>query len=195
MESADDGVLPSLGYALLGMLARRPATGYDLSRRMTQTIGYFWTWRHSQIYGQLRDLEQRGLVAHQEIAGAGPRQTKRYEITGAGWSTLRDWVTTTPEPHADRDPLLLRVNSLWTVDPARAAALITGARQDSAERLQLYRGIAAEIEAAGRSHDPGHPDFAALATVHAGIEFRQGRIRWCDWLIARLGAGRGPTGE
>ncbi|PWJ25407.1 PadR family transcriptional regulator AphA [Branchiibius hedensis] len=182
-----------LGHALLGMLARAPGTGYDLSQRMQRTISFYWTWQHSQIYGALRQLDEHGLIRHRVIAGAGPRDTKRYSLTAAGRRALTTWVGTTPEAHDDRDPLLLRVHSLWTVDRAAATALLQQARADSVERLAYYTAIAQEIAVDGHSADPAHPDFASYATVQAGIIFRRGRIEWCDGLLAALDGATLPA--
>lgn len=186
---ADDqarGSTSLLGYALLGMLARSPGTGYDLSQRMQRTLSFYWTWQHSQIYGKLRHLEADGLIRHRTVAGAGPRDTKRYSVTAAGRRSLKAWVGTPPEVHEDRDPLLLRVHSLWTVDRDAARTLLEGARADSVARLAVYTAIAQEIAADGHSGVPDHPDFASYATVQAGIIFRRGRIEWCDWLLDAL---------
>lgn len=45
--------MSTLGYAILGLLAAQPQTGYDLARLMRTPIGYMWTARHSQIYPEL----------------------------------------------------------------------------------------------------------------------------------------------
>lgn len=184
-RKATDSV-PLLGYALLGMLARQPGTGYELSRRMTQTVSFYWTWRHSQVYGQLADLNDRQLIRYRTVDGAGPRETKRYSITPTGRHALTAWVATPAEPHQDRDPLLLRVHSLWTVDGEQARRLLEDTRAESVERLDVYRLISQEIEADGNAATWGHPDFSGYATVRAGIAFREGRIDWCDWLLAQI---------
>ena len=71
----------TLGYAILGLLAKEPRTGYQIARAMNRPIGYIWTARHSQIYPELASLEADGLVRHAVVDGRGPRETKRYEIT------------------------------------------------------------------------------------------------------------------
>jgi hypothetical protein len=35
--------MSTLGYAILGLLATQPRTGYDLARLMRTPIGYMWT--------------------------------------------------------------------------------------------------------------------------------------------------------
>ena len=57
----------TLGYALLGMLAREPRSGYDLGRELKKPIGFFWHARYSQIYPELAKLEGRGYIKHEVI--------------------------------------------------------------------------------------------------------------------------------
>ena len=61
----------TLGYAILGLLADGPQTGYDLTRRMERPVGFYWTARHSQIYPELARLEAAGLVRHRSSTGRG----------------------------------------------------------------------------------------------------------------------------
>jgi DNA-binding PadR family transcriptional regulator len=83
--------MSTLGYAILGLLAAQPRTGYDVAKLMRAPIGYMWTAHHSQIYPELAGLEDDGMVSAAVIDGPGPRDNKRYEITPAGWHGLQDW--------------------------------------------------------------------------------------------------------
>lgn len=40
----------TLKYAILGMLAQKPMTGYDLMQEFESTLNEFWSANHSQIY-------------------------------------------------------------------------------------------------------------------------------------------------
>ena len=81
-----------LGQALLGLLARRPATGYSLAQQMRHPVAFFWEARHSQIYPELARLEDAGLLAHRTIAGRGPHPTKEYRLTPTGRRAHEVWV-------------------------------------------------------------------------------------------------------
>lgn len=183
-------MISGLGQALLGLLAREPATGYDLTRAMDRDLAYFWSARHSQVYPELAKLEAGGQVRHTVVAGAGPRPTKRYEITPEGKALLLEWIVTEPEQTVERDPVLLRISSLWLVDPAAAHAVVGGVRRRSTARLELYQRFAAEFDSRDETQDPGSPDFATRATLEVGIRYHQGRLDWCDWIDGRLDAGR-----
>ncbi|WP_308279623.1 PadR family transcriptional regulator [Phycicoccus mangrovi] len=181
--------MPSLlGYALLGLLARRPSTGYDLARRMDRPVGYFWTARHSQIYPELARLESSALVEHVDIDGAGPRQTKRYSPTAAGLRALADWVITDPEPQPERDVEVLRLWSLWTAEPAQAAALVTTIRQRHLNRLAAYEAELAELQDDPTARDRGHPNFASRITLEGGVRARRATVEWLTWLLDEIGS-------
>ena len=51
-----------LKYALLGFLHYGPMSGYELKRRMDNSITHFWHAKLSQIYTTLKDLQAGGLV-------------------------------------------------------------------------------------------------------------------------------------
>src|SRR3989304_9849086 len=53
----------TLHYALLGLLARRPLTGYEILKRFTRSVVFFWNAKRSQIYAELKRMERLGFVA------------------------------------------------------------------------------------------------------------------------------------
>jgi PadR family transcriptional regulator, regulatory protein AphA len=44
----------SLRYALLGLLSEHPQSGWDLSRKFSDTLGAVWPAGQVQIHGELR---------------------------------------------------------------------------------------------------------------------------------------------
>jgi DNA-binding PadR family transcriptional regulator len=48
----------SLRYGVLGSLAGKPASGYDLARRFEEALGSIWPAKHPQIYGELAEWAQ-----------------------------------------------------------------------------------------------------------------------------------------
>lgn len=172
----------TLGHALLGLLAREPATGYDLARRLRRPVGYFWSAGHSQIYPELARLEQAGLVRHQVVDGAGPRSTKRYRVTPAGRRELRAWLLATT-PDVDDREVLLRVYLLSVLRPAEAERVVEAIREHHVRTLRDYRSQRDEVDPA-----PGEwsPRTTARATLDWGMTFEENRIRWCDDLLEEL---------
>ncbi|MFI5779517.1 PadR family transcriptional regulator [Nocardia sp. NPDC051570] len=112
----------SLRYALLGLLADEPASGYDLLRRFRNSLSNVWPATQSQIYTELTKLADAGLL---EVADEGPRGRKEYAVTEEGLADLRGWLTTTTPKRVLRNEMLLRVFFLGAVSPADAHAYLT----------------------------------------------------------------------
>ncbi len=83
-------------YALLGMLATRSWTGYDLTRQLRRSLRFVWSLSEGHLYREQTRLVQLGWAVVEEEA-AGRRSRKRYAITDAGRRALDDWVATEPE--------------------------------------------------------------------------------------------------
>jgi len=105
----------SLRYAVLGLLARRPSTGYELTQTFDRSLRTSWQARHSQIYPELAKLEAADLV---EVVGHGARRSKTYAITAAGRADLRRWLVETEPDRSQRSESGLRLFLTPLLDPA-----------------------------------------------------------------------------
>lgn len=98
----------SLRHALLGVLSAAPLTGYDLVQYFRDSVGYVWSAPKSQIYPELRKMEEHGLVSA-TMAPRGLHAQKRvYAITDDGKEEFARWATNRMEYPPDRDPLRLK---------------------------------------------------------------------------------------
>jgi DNA-binding PadR family transcriptional regulator len=177
----------TLGHALLGLLAKQPLSGYQLSRRLKAPIGYFWAASHSQVYPELARLERDGLITSRVVPGPGPRDNKVHRITRKGRSALARWVTTPAPPEDNRDEFLLRIYSVWVADPPKAAAMVADHAAEHRRTLAEYTRIEKELVAAHDGPPPfHHPDFGSWATVRRGSSYERHVLRWCDWLLGEL---------
>lgn len=178
----------TLGYALLGLLGREPLTGYGLTGRMRERIGFFWGAVHSQIYPELSKLEGKGLVRHRPVEQEGKPDKKVYSITGAGLGALAEWAAVPAEPGPTRDEITLKAYSLWTADPGRAAAMFRDEERRHRDQLAEYERIRGWMheEWAEALRDPGSPEFASYATLRRGLGYEREYAEWCGWLADSL---------
>ena len=135
------GKVSVLGYALLGLLARESLTGYELTGRMRERIGFFWGAGHSQVYPELARLEEGGLVEHRLVEQSDRPDKKVYTVTGDGFEALKEWVTAPVAPRPARDELTLKAYSLWVAGPG-GVELFREEERRHAERLKEYRAPA-----------------------------------------------------
>jgi len=86
-------------YGLLGMLAVRSWTGYELTQQVRRSLRFVWPASEGHLYREQRRLVELGW-ARVEEEPAGARTRKRYFVTPEGTAALTTWLTTEPEePH------------------------------------------------------------------------------------------------
>ena len=89
--------LSTTSYSILGYLAVRPWSAYELTKQMGRTFHHFWPRAESGIYREVKRLVDGGLAAAQSES-VGRRVRTRYEITSLGQQRLRAWLG---EPRSD----------------------------------------------------------------------------------------------
>ncbi|HVE64449.1 MAG TPA: PadR family transcriptional regulator [Mycobacteriales bacterium] len=88
--------LTTTSYAILGLLALRSWTTYELAQQMERALGMFWPRARSKLYEEPKKLVVAGLAkAATEHVGRRPRTV--YTITAKGRRVLAAW---TPTPGA-----------------------------------------------------------------------------------------------
>jgi len=98
--------LSTTSYAVLGLLALRSWTGYELTQQARRSLAHCWPKEESVLYEEPRRLVAQGLArAHQERDRG--RTRNRYTITDEGRRALREWLATpSGRPRLELEPLL-----------------------------------------------------------------------------------------
>jgi len=89
-----------LGYALLGVLHQKPASGYDVRKIFLETAMGNFSDSPGSIYPALRRLQERKLVTAHIEQGAGLRRRRILRITPAGLVELKTWLKTPMDARA-----------------------------------------------------------------------------------------------
>ncbi|MCU0268412.1 MAG: PadR family transcriptional regulator [Acidimicrobiales bacterium] len=96
--------LSTTGYAVLGLLALRPLTPYEITQQMQRSLDYCWPTSERSLYDQPERLVAAGYAMRQEPDGD---RAARYEITAAGRDALRAWLATdSAMPRFQNEPML-----------------------------------------------------------------------------------------
>jgi DNA-binding PadR family transcriptional regulator len=83
--------LTTTSYAILGWLAHRDWTTYELAEQIKRNLRFFWQRAESVIYDEPKNLIAHGL-AKAEISYVGKRQRTIYSITPEGRKVLQEWL-------------------------------------------------------------------------------------------------------
>ena len=98
-------------YAVLAILSfGDELTGYAIRRRVGISFRYFFgELAHSQVYRELRQLEELGWVSARD-SGAQGGAGRSYRITAAGLEELRAWAHSAQfDPPTLRFPIALKI--------------------------------------------------------------------------------------
>ncbi len=83
---------PASEYALLGALMTQPRHGYEIRAFLREGLGPTWHIPTSQLYAQLKRLEEQGhLFSSLEAQEARPSR-RVFEITDKGREAFLSWV-------------------------------------------------------------------------------------------------------
>jgi PadR family transcriptional regulator, regulatory protein AphA len=85
------------GFAILGLLALRPWSAYELTQQIHRSLRYMLPASERNLYAEPKRLAATGLVRmrHEQV---GRRSRTIYEITPAGRDALRRQLATPPAP-------------------------------------------------------------------------------------------------
>src|SRR5262245_4194745 len=96
-------------YAVLGMLALGPGSGYDLKKRIEGSVAHFWSESYGQIYPILARLASRRLVERRLERQRGKPDRFVYSITAEGRERLGAWLGEPAREQGFRSELLLKL--------------------------------------------------------------------------------------
>jgi DNA-binding PadR family transcriptional regulator len=179
--------LTTTSYALLGLLAVKDWTTYELAQQMEKSIGTYWPRARSKIYEEPKKLVALGLArARREQVGGRARTV--YSITPEGQDAFRAWLHEPGAPPELEFEALIKV--FLAEQGTREDLLATLDRIDGwvGARLQLGAEIASYL-LSDRAAFPERLHVIAL-TSRFQLEFTQAVGRWATW--ARTEVERWP---
>jgi PadR family transcriptional regulator AphA len=124
--------LTATSYAILGLLAIKPWTTYELAQQMRRALGQFWPRVESKLYEEPKKLVAHGFARGvSEKVGRRPRTV--YSITPKGRRALAAWIPTAGDgpvlefeqlikvffsEHGSKDDLLATIERVrqWTAE-------------------------------------------------------------------------------
>ncbi|MFZ7120172.1 MAG: PadR family transcriptional regulator [Eubacteriaceae bacterium] len=130
----------TLKYAILGLINRGAMTGYDLMKVFNLELVNFWYAKHSQIYPELKKLNDEGLITYKIVLQGEKLEKKLYSITRAGkedflnWLSKQDLLESTP-----KDIFRLKsffIESMTKEDMLKQFNYQLGLRKEKLEKLE-----------------------------------------------------------
>jgi PadR family transcriptional regulator AphA len=178
-------------YALLGLLAIRPWSSYELAKQMGRALHHVLPRAESNVYAEAKRLVADGLAeAQRETTGRRGRTV--YSITPRGRAALATWLRTAARP--------------TTLESEGMVKVLFGDRLPTAELLAHIRRFGAEAEATrapfvavaeeylqDRGPFPSRLHVNTLFWVFAA-RYATLRVEWARWAEAFVATWPGPEG-
>ena len=180
-----------LKYAILGLLNRHPMTGYDIGIEFNYELAEFWHAKHSQIYTELKKLNEEGLVTFDIEISGDILEKKQYTITDLGRDDLIRWL------HKDeligktaKDVFRVRMYFSHFLDLDSRIKLLESQKMQHTKRINTLKKTSEQY--------PEVPDatsdrFGDYIILEGAIMREQSTLEWLDKCIAYCHQARNET--
>ncbi|MEU8264070.1 PadR family transcriptional regulator [Micromonospora sp. NPDC048999] len=169
------GARTTTSYALLGLLAVRDWTTYELAKQVKRSLNWFWPRAERKLYDEPKRLVEQGLAtATRERTGLRGRTV--YRITPQGRATLAEWLSEPPAPRSIEFEGMVKVFFADAGSPDQLLATL-GRIEDEAN------GRIAELAAMAAARPIPFPQRAHLSAIGLRLQYEQEKavLSWARW--------------
>ena len=170
-------------YAILGLLAGGPATGYDLRKLVQERLSHFWNESLGHLYPILKRLNAKRWVTKRIRRATRHPARHEYELTAEGRAALHAWFWEPAQPVPPRNELLLKIFLGRMAPPGALVNHIAAYRAQRDQDVRMLEGIS-KLLAAEASESPDYPFWSM--TLRAGIVAARAAVTWCDETLPRV---------
>ena len=182
-----------LKHGILGLISNGEKTGYEIMTVFRDSLNHFWTAQTSQIYRELRTMEETGWIRRRHVSQTGKPDKNVFSITPAGREELLRWLRDGDMPSVVRIPFLMKAFFLGELPPEESIAFFKAFRDASvfpddgkpaSDKAELYRQAVQ------------HPEKAVYwkLTIEFGRMYERMQRAWCEDCIRELEALRRGNG-
>jgi DNA-binding PadR family transcriptional regulator len=159
--------------AMLALLAKEPAHGYELRQRLAAALGPVGeVLNPGQVYVTLSRLEKAGLVRGMQVAQSTAPDKKVYEVTPAGRDQVTVWLLDSSWPKVAPVEFHLKLVAAAGTGLADPVALIDAQRRELLRRLR-------EVQRLVEAHPAEDEDTSVLLLEGSALRL-QADIRWLE---------------
>ena len=163
-------------YVILGLLAERPLSGYQIKKIIDIRFQFFWSESFGQIFPALKSLTVQGLVEECPLEAPGGHAAKMYQITPAGKAALIDWLSQPVEKESLRLEILLKTYFSGYAAPEAMLAHLSAFEESHSRQLHIL-GLFQEELMRIPDEDENHGDI--LRVIDFGQKANRAYLDWC----------------
>jgi DNA-binding PadR family transcriptional regulator len=164
-----------LELAILGLLKERAMHGYQLSKRLADTLGAFWKVSYGSLYPALKRLQREGALESVFPRDEVGRRKNVYRITDKGEKLFYEFLQEAGQESWEDNPFRVRLAFFKYLKPDTRLRLLE-------KRRAYLEGRLSEIKTS-LSNARERIDNYTLSLMRHGEEATQQDIAWLDDLI------------
>ena len=178
----------SLPHIILGMLRKKPKSGYDLKKELENVIQFFWDADISRIYRSLGEMQKKGWVEFETVIQEDSPNKKVYSVTDTGLKELQKWLAEPGKTSGSHNPFLAQLHFSDVISVEEQIHVLE-------ERLQSLHSDLNELErraANGKMPVPLPEDAfhkgvtRAMLSLEYGIRRYRFEIEWTENILRVL---------
>lgn len=166
----------ALKQAILAILHDQELTGYDIAKKFSGSVAYFWAASHQQIYQELKMMTRDKWVMFKNIEQKDRPAKKIYHVTVTGKQALKDWLKEPTAASVTKDALLIKLFVGHLEQPQILAKDIQRLKQGHEAQLDTYLRL--EKECFLTQENLPLPLRFQYITLRQGILMEKA---WCQW--------------
>src|SRR5919198_5957172 len=164
-----------LELAILGLLKERSMHGYQLSKRLAETLGPFWKVSYGSLYPALKRLQREGAVepvfAREDVG----RRKNVYRITQMGEGLFAELLEESGQESWEDNPFRVRLAFFRYLKPETRLRLLE-------KRRAYLDGRLSDIKTSLKNYRE-RIDAYTLSLMSHGADATEQDIAWLDGLI------------
>ena len=177
----------TLKYAILGLINRRPLTGYDITKEFNSGLVDFWYAKHSQIYPELKKLTDEDLISYETIIQGEKLEKKLYTITEKGKKCLQKWLEKDdPLEPTPKDIFRLKAYFCDEMDSDTLLKQFQSALNKHSERLEYLENCMEELLKKKDVSKVSSPQFGDYIVLNGAIMREKTYIEWLEDCIKKI---------
>lgn len=168
----------ALSHTILSILAHQAATGYDISKKFSQTYGLIWQATYQQVYRELNQLEKQGLISFSLQFQQGKPDRKQYQLTDQGEQQLKKWLLESTLTHGIlRDEFISRILAALKCHPKMAFTAVKKREQDHRQTIHKMQQLMAQLD---HLDNKTYYDELMILLLKRSIRHEQVSLQWLE---------------
>ena len=177
----------TLKYAILGLINRKPLTGYDITKEFNSGLIDFWYAKHSQIYPELKKLTDEDLISFETIIQGEKLEKKLYTITENGRISLQKWLAKDePLEPTPKDVFRLKAYFCDEMDTDTLSRQFQSTLTKYSERLKYLENCMEELLKKKDISKVSSPEFGDYIVLKGAIMREKTYVEWLKDCIEKI---------